>query len=381
MKLLIVLGTRPEAIKFAPLIHALKNSEIDTLVCVSGQHKDMLAPMLSLFNIVPDITLNTMSPGQSLNVLSSKLLAELDRVLDESKPDWVLVQGDTTTAMCAGLAAFHRKIKVGHIEAGLRTGDLDSPFPEEANRNILSRIANLHFAPTELARQALLNEGIKAERIVVTGNTVVDAIALALSISAEYPIPDILKPTLLSLEKKPLILVTCHRRENFGFVLENICNMLRRLCGRYHDYNWIFPVHLNPNIKEPVHRLLSGIPNLILLPPVDYVSNLKLISHASLILTDSGGIQEEAPSFGVPVVVMRNHTERMDGVYAGVASLAGQDPVQIEQEVDKWLTAHEKPSSLVNRLSPYGDGLASERIVNVLLDKPVAEFVYSAFAR
>lgn len=381
MKVLIVLGTRPEAIKFAPVIRALKETAIETIVCVSGQHKEMLQPMLDLFGIIPDNTLNTMTPGQSLNILASKIFSEIDAVIEQHNPDWILVQGDTTTAMTAGLAAFHKKIKVGHIEAGLRTGDLNNPFPEEANRSILSRIAKLHFAPTVYARDALLREGVQKDNIIVTGNTVVDAVNLALSIAKNKLNSNILIKYLGDTLPQPMILITCHRRENFGSVLENICYMIRRLCTRYPNYHWVFPVHLNPNVKEPVYRLLSNIENLSLLPPVDYLTSLQLIASSCLVVTDSGGIQEEAPSFGIPVVVMRSFTERMEGMYAGVASLAGQEPAAIEAEIDKWLSLVELPEALIQKVSPYGDGKASDRIIKGLLDQTTDEFIFSVPAR
>ncbi|RDJ98754.1 non-hydrolyzing UDP-N-acetylglucosamine 2-epimerase [Paraburkholderia lacunae] len=371
MKVMIVMGTRPEVIKLAPVVHALR-AEVDTIVCASGQHKEMAAQALEFFGIEPDITLDTMSPGQSLNALSSRLLAALDRALEQVRPDWVIVQGDTTTAFCAGLAAFHRGISVGHVEAGLRTGDLASPFPEEANRSLLSRITTLHFAPTELARQNLLNEGIAAERIVVTGNTVVDAIA-AVRRSWDDTLPKSPLPEWQGAEKQH-ILVTCHRRENFGEVLQGICRVLRDLCQRYSDYRWVFPVHLNPAVRGPVLRELDGISNLALIEPVDYPTSLYLISRSALVVSDSGGIQEEAPTFGVPVVVMRNHTERREGVDAGFATLAGQAAESIERAAIGWLDDPARREALKNRANPYGDGLASQRILESLLGLPVEVF-------
>ncbi|MGY6162394.1 non-hydrolyzing UDP-N-acetylglucosamine 2-epimerase [Paraburkholderia strydomiana] len=372
MKVMVVMGTRPEVIKLAPVVRALR-SEVETVVCASGQHKDMAAQALAFFGIEPDITLDTMSAGQSLNALSSRLLAALDRALDEVRPDWVIVQGDTTTAFCAGLAAFHRGIAVGHVEAGLRTGNLTSPFPEEANRSLLSRIATLHFAPTELARQHLLSEGIAAEKIVVTGNTVVDAIAEVRQDWSTTP-PRSPLPEWHGAEQEH-ILVTCHRRENFGDVLQDICRVLRDLCQRYSAYRWVFPVHLNPAVRGPVHRELDGIANLSLIEPVDYPTSLYLISRSAVVVSDSGGIQEEAPTFGVPVVVMRNHTERREGVDAGFATLAGQTPENIESAVAGWLDDPARRAALRNRANPYGDGLASRRIVESLLGRDVEVFI------
>lgn len=372
MKVMVVMGTRPEVIKLAPVVRALR-AEFDTVVCASGQHKDMAAQALEFFGIEPDITLETMSAGQSLNALSSRLIAALDHAMDDVRPDWVIVQGDTTTAFCAGLAAFHRGIRVGHVEAGLRTGDLASPFPEEANRSLLSRITTLHFAPTELARCNLLSEGVAADKIVVTGNTVVDAIAAVRESWHANP-PKSPLPEWHGAQKEH-VLVTCHRRENFGDVLQDICRVLRDLCQRYSDYRWVFPVHLNPAVRAPVHRELDGIANLSLIEPVDYPTSLYLISGSAVVVSDSGGIQEEAPTFGVPVVVMRNHTERREGVDAGFATLAGQTAASIESAVSGWLDDPARRAALRNRANPYGDGLASQRIVESLAGRPVEVFI------
>ncbi|RQP42280.1 non-hydrolyzing UDP-N-acetylglucosamine 2-epimerase [Burkholderia ubonensis] len=371
MKVMVVLGTRPEVIKLAPVIEALR-AKVETVVCASGQHREMLAQALEFFGIEPDVSVNTMSPGESLNILSARLLTEMDGVLERVRPDWVLVQGDTTTAFCAGLAAFHRGIPVGHVEAGLRTGDLANPFPEEANRSLLGRIVSRHFAPTQLARQNLLREGVDDSKIVVTGNTVVDAILLARksweSAPASLELPKWDGPEQLH------ILVTCHRRENFGETLLGICQVLRNLCRRYAGHQWVFPVHLNPAVRKPVMRELGDIPNLVLLPPVDYASSLYLISRSALVVSDSGGIQEEAPTFGVPVVVMRSHTERREGVDAGFATLAGQTPEHIEAAAVAWLDDPERRAALRNRANPYGDGRASERLVANLLGQRIEVF-------
>ncbi|MFT4065288.1 non-hydrolyzing UDP-N-acetylglucosamine 2-epimerase [Paraburkholderia sp.] len=372
MKVMVVMGTRPEVIKLAPLVRALRG-EFETIVCVSGQHRDMAAQALEFFGIEPDITLETMHPGQSLNALAARLIAALDRALDEVRPDWVIVQGDTTTAFCAGFAAFQRGIRVGHVEAGLRTGDLASPFPEEANRSLLGRIATLHFAPTSRARDSLLAEGVAARKILVTGNTVVDAIAEVRESWNVTP-PASPLPEWHGAQKQH-VLVTCHRRENFGDVLQDICRVLRDLCERYGDYRWVFPVHLNPAVRGPVHRELDGIPNLALIEPVDYPTSLHLISGSAVVVSDSGGIQEEAPTFGVPVVVMRNHTERREGVDAGFATLAGQSAASIESAVCGWLDDPARRAALRNRANPYGDGQASRRIVESLLGRPVEVFV------
>jgi UDP-N-acetylglucosamine 2-epimerase (non-hydrolysing) len=369
MKVLVVMGTRPEVIKFAPIVAALRG-KLDVRVCSTGQHREMLDQALHFFGLDPDIRLDCMRAGQSLNELSSRLLAGLDQVLVDEKPDWVLVQGDTTTAFCAGLAAFQRGIAVGHIEAGLRTGNLASPFPEEANRTLLSRISTRNFAPTQRARDSLLAEGIPAKSILVTGNSIVDAIEMVRASWQSTP-PQL--PIALPADA-PQILVTCHRRENFGSVMLDICRALRNLCTRYSDYQWVFPVHLNPQVREPVMKELGDIPNLHLIDPVDYPTSLYLISRSTLILSDSGGIQEEAPTFGVPVVVMRNHTERSEGVDAGFATLAGQQADDIEAAVRDWLDAPERREALKHRANPYGDGRASERTVQSLLGHTVEAF-------
>ncbi|HEF5153986.1 UDP-N-acetylglucosamine 2-epimerase (non-hydrolyzing) [Burkholderia multivorans] len=371
MKVMVVMGTRPEAIKLAPLIAALR-MKVDTIVCSSGQHREMLAQALGFFGIAPDLELDVMRERQTLNGLSARLLTGLDAALDDIRPDWVLVQGDTTTAMCGGLAAFHQGIAIGHIEAGLRTGNLASPFPEEANRSLLGRISTLHFAPTEAAARNLFAEGIPESRVLVTGNTVVDAISLVRD-GWRASDPAATLPEWMS-DGRPQVLVTCHRRENFGDVLESICKMLRELCVRYDAYRWVFPVHLNPAVREPVHRELAGIPNLALIEPVDYPTSLFLISRSVLVVSDSGGIQEEAPSFGVPVVVMRDHTERHEGVDAGFATLAGQSAERIKQAVVDWLDDPLRRTALAARENPYGDSRASQRIVDSLLGRQVEAF-------
>ena len=373
MKILIVMGTRPEVIKLAPVIDELRG-KVELIVCVTGQHREMLLQALEVFGIKPDLHLDTMSPGQSLNILASRLLADLDAVLEKEQPDWVVVQGDTTTALCAGIAAFYRGIKVAHVEAGLRTGDLSSPFPEEANRSMLARVATLHLAPTQLARRSLLSEGIPANLIAVTGNTVVDAIQIIKNTWVNNQPKDIPVAIKQLVGVKPIVLVTCHRRENFGDTLEAICEMLKRLCAHYPNYQWVFPVHLNPNVREPVNRILANIHNLSLIEPVDYQASLYLISISKLILCDSGGIQEEAPSFGTPVVVMREYTERKEGVYAGFATLAGQDPENIDAAVTAWLDDAKKMLSLKNKPNPYGDGLAAQRVCSHLLGKEAEAF-------
>jgi UDP-N-acetylglucosamine 2-epimerase (non-hydrolysing) len=371
MKVLVLMGTRPEVIKLAPVVRLLER-EMETVVCATGQHREMLQQALDVFGLVPARSFEAMAPGRSLNILTSRLMAELDEVLETEKPDWVLVQGDTTSAFCGALAAFHRNIRVGHVEAGLRTGDLTSPFPEEANRSLLARITSAHFAPTELAKNALLKEGVPAEKITVTGNTVVDAIELVRS-DWNNGKPASLPADIRALSQtQKIALITCHRRENFGEVMRGFCRTIQRLCADYPDVLWIFPVHLNPNAREPVMQLLGGVANLRLVEPVDYQTSLYLLSRSELALTDSGGIQEEAPSFGVPVVVMRKHTERREGVDAGFATLAGQDPEDIYRAVHSWLDAPARCRALAGKINPYGDGCASERIASWLRDHEAA---------
>jgi UDP-N-acetylglucosamine 2-epimerase (non-hydrolysing) len=370
MRILVVVGTRPEAIKLAPVILKLK-LYFTVQVCASGQHQEMLHQALDVFSIRPDVQLlPAMQADRSLNQLSAALISQLDDVLQQFEPDWVFVQGDTTTAFCAALAAFHRQVPVAHVEAGLRTGDMKSPFPEEANRSLISRIAQVHFAPTKQARLNLVAEGIGAETIKITGNTVVDSVDWVTRTWRET------KPVLnFPLdEERPLVLFTTHRRENFGDVMRGICRALRTLCETYADHQWVFPVHLNPAVRTPVFEELDGIDNLFLIDPVDYVSSLYLISKSSLIVSDSGGIQEEAPYFSVPVIVMRNHTERYEGIERGFSVLAGQDPEKIVQLVKQWLDHPAKRQSLLGLENPYGDGKAAARILQFLQGEPVAEF-------
>jgi UDP-N-acetylglucosamine 2-epimerase (non-hydrolysing) len=370
MKILVVLGTRPEVIKLAPVIQVLKE-HMEVIVCATGQHREMLVQALEIFKINPDINLQVMSESQSLNHLSSKIIFSIDAVLKNLRPDYVLVQGDTTSAFCAALAAFHLNIKVAHLEAGLRTKNLKNPFPEEANRAMLARIADIHFAPTQTAKAALIKEGINFDQIIITGNTVVDSILKTTSQWINDKPRVILDSIKKFIKQKPLILVTCHRRENFGDVIEKFAHMIKKLAKKYQDCQWIFPVHLNPEVRKPIHNILKGLPNIHLIEPVDYETNLFLISQSNLILTDSGGMQEEAPSFGVPVIVMRSLSERMEGIHLGFAVLAGQDPNKIEVEVDNYLM---NPNKLSKKINPYGDGKASQRIANYFLGGEISEF-------
>ena len=348
----------------APVVRQLaQNPGIDSRVCVTAQHRQMLDQVLNLFSIQPDYDLDLMREGQSLADLSAAIFTHLDPVLTEFKPDWVLAQGDTTTVAITSLLAYYHRIKVGHVEAGLRTHNKWQPFPEEINRRVAGVVADLHFAPTEQARDNLLHEGIREEAIVLTGNPVIDALLYV----AEQPVPEDVITLLDSLEigNRDLILVTAHRRENFGLPLENICLALKEL-AELRDVEIVYPVHLNPHVQEPVKRILGNVPHVTLLPPLDYLPLVHLEKRARIILTDSGGIQEEAPAFGVPVLVMRNVTERPEGVAAGTLKLVGTDADHIIREAKRLLndpTAHAEMAKAVN---PFGDGHAAERIVETI---------------
>lgn len=371
MKVLTVFGTRPEAIKMAPLVHALAaHTAIDSKVCVTAQHREMLDQVLTLFEIKPDYDLNLMKAGQTLNDITASVLLNLKPVLNEYKPDVVLVHGDTTTTLAASLAAYYEQIKVGHIEAGLRTGNIYSPWPEEGNRKLTSALVNYHFAPTKLARQNLLDEGIK-EGITVTGNTVIDALLmindkieadanLSAQLAAEYPMLD---------NSKKLILVTGHRRESFGGGFERICQALVAIAKQHNDVAVLYPVHLNPNVREPVNRLLHGIENVHLIEPQTYLPFVYLMNRAHIILTDSGGIQEEAPSLGKPVLVMRDTTERPEAIDAGTVKLVGTDVDLIINEINILLTDTDAYNKMSFAHNPYGDGKACQRIIEFLTEQ------------
>ncbi|RMG61753.1 MAG: UDP-N-acetylglucosamine 2-epimerase (non-hydrolyzing) [Chloroflexi bacterium] len=371
LNVMVVLGTRPEAIKLAPVIRTLQRraDRIRTLVCSTGQHREMLDAALRSFAIRLDFDLQLMRPDQSLADSTARILAALDAVFNDARPDWVLTQGDTTTAMAASLAAFYRRIRIGHVEAGLRSGNLQQPFPEEANRRIADLLADLHFAPTATARDHLLREGIPAERIIVTGNTVVDALLItSRRINARALIERIGElGTRDDCFRKRMILVTAHRRESFGAPFANICRALRTIAERYPDVQIVYPVHYNPNIAGPAQALLSGVPNIALIRPVDYETMIALMQHAYLILTDSGGIQEEAPSLHKPVLILREVTERPEVVTLGAARLVGSHPDRIVAEASRLLDDREAYRRMTSVENPYGDGRASERIVEAIL--------------
>jgi UDP-N-acetylglucosamine 2-epimerase (non-hydrolysing) len=374
LRVLSIIGTRPEAVKMAPVVKAL-NAEPGVLsrVCVTAQHRQMLDQVLNLFHIQPDVDLDLMRPDQSLAQVAAAVFTHLDPVLDSLKPDWVLVQGDTTTVMAAALLSYYHRIAVGHVEAGLRTYDKYQPFPEEINRRVAGVVADLHFAPTEWSRQNLLREGVSPDQVVVTGNPVIDALHSVAGLPPDPFTRDLLARIGLdgdghAHDRPRLVLVTAHRRENFGRPLEDICAALRRLAETYGGaLRLVYPVHLNPNVQEPVYRLLGQVPNITLLDPLDYLPLVHLMSRASLVLTDSGGLQEEAPGLGVPVLVMRAVTERPEGVEAGTVKLVGTDSDRIYTEARVLLddpAAHAKMAKAVN---PYGDGHAAARIVAAIL--------------
>jgi len=372
MKVLLTFGTRPEAIKMAPLVKRLQREPgVTCLVCVTGQHREMLDQVLNLFDIRPDYDLNVMKAAQDLFDVTTAILTGMRDVLDRAQPDIVLVHGDTTTTLAATLAAFYRRIPVGHVEAGLRTGNLLSPWPEEANRKLTGALASLHFAPTERARRNLLAEGVSEETIVVTGNTVIDALLhVRLRLAADSELRREAGRVLPALEAgRRLMLVTGHRRESFGAGFERICTALRRLAKSYPDLDIVYPVHLNPSVREPVNRLLTGIANVHLIEPLDYLPFVSLMDRAYLILTDSGGVQEEAPSLGKPVLVMRDTTERQEAIHAGVVRLVGTDVEAIVAGVTQLLENEQSYRSMSGGDNPYGDGHACERITRTLLNR------------
>jgi UDP-N-acetylglucosamine 2-epimerase (non-hydrolysing) len=367
IRVLSVFGTRPEAIKMAPVVKALAGvTGITSRVCVTAQHREMLDQVLALFGITPDHDLNIMQERQSLSGVTSSALLGVERIIKEEGPDWVLVQGDTTTVLSASLAAFYQQVKVGHVEAGLRTGNKLHPFPEEINRKLCDAMADLHFAPTESARQNLLREGAHAGGIVVTGNTVIDALFdVVRQVRSEgnnrWQTP--------AFAGKRIIAVTAHRRENFGLPLENICAALGAIAERYaDDVHIIYPVHRNPNVQDTVNRLLGNSKTISLIDPIDYKSMVALLDCCHLVLTDSGGLQEEAPSLGKPVLVLRQTTERPEAVDAGTVRVIGTDRDRIIEETSTLLDDQQAYLRMAHAVNPYGDGLASGRIVKAIID-------------
>ena len=378
---MLVFGTRPEAIKMAPLVKALQkeSDRFRTLVCVTGQHREMLDQVLELFEITPDFDLNIMHKGQNLYDVTSRVLNGMGNVLRTEKPDVVLVHGDTTTSMAAALAAFYEQIPVGHVEAGLRTNDIYSPWPEEVNRQITGRIATYNFAPTQFGFNNLIAENVSAEKITITGNTVIDALYYVVDkINNDKTLSDSLKLKILSMGynldrladgNRRMVLVTGHRRENFGDGFRNICNALAYLSDRYQDVDFVYPMHLNPNVRGPINNLFATNPrnNLFFIEPLDYFEFVMMMERCCLVLTDSGGVQEEAPGLGKPVLVMRDTTERPEAVDAGTVKLVGTDYDKIVNQMSLLLDSEEAYLSMSRAVNPYGDGHACERIVNYLL--------------
>jgi UDP-N-acetylglucosamine 2-epimerase (non-hydrolysing) len=368
-KVIVVIGTRPEAIKLAPVVLELEKhrNEFKTQICITGQHREMLDQMLRSFGLMPDHNLGVMKPGQNLADVTAACLTGLDHILREERPALLLVQGDTTTTFSAALAAYYQQVPVGHIEAGLRTGKRNDPFPEEVNRRLATHLSDFHFAPTDVARDNLLLEGIRPEDILVTGNTVIDALLLTQARLEKEPALaiDPLGPT----NGRRIILVTAHRRESFGPPFRRICEAIRAIAEQRRDVLIVYPVHLNPNVQGPVKEILDGIPNIKLLAPLDYVSFVACMRRAEILLTDSGGIQEEGPALRKPVLVMREVSERPEAISAGTACLTGTDPVRIVDTVISLLDDPVIYSRMTSQPNPYGDGHAAERIVQFLLSR------------
>ena len=378
-KILLVFGTRPEAIKMAPLVIKLRqHPEFQTIVCVTAQHREMLDQVLDIFGIKPDYDLNIMQKNQDLYDITSRVLLGMRDVLNAVKPDMVLVHGDTTTSTAAALAAFYQQIPVGHVEAGLRTNNIYSPWPEEMNRQLTGRIANLHFAPTKLSRQNLLKENIDNQYIKVTGNTVIDALYLVVEkIKSDHNLEKKIEKSILDngydvkrLLSRRLVLITGHRRENFGDGFIRLCNAINELTKRFPNVDFVYPMHLNPNVRKPIHEVfgenLDKSNNIFFIEPLDYLNFVYMMEKSYLVLTDSGGIQEEAPGLGKPVLVMRDTTERPEAVEAETVKLVGTDFNKIVGECSKLLTDNDYYSSMSNAINPYGDGLACERIISAL---------------
>lgn len=372
-KVLIVVGTRPEAIKMVPLMKEFEKhtQEFEMKVCVTGQHREMLDQVLELFDITPEYDLNIMAPSQDLYDITSKVLLGMRDVLNTFKPDIVLVHGDTTTTVSTTLAAFYQQIPVGHVEAGLRTGNIYSPWPEEANRLLTTQITTYHFAPTEVNKANLLKENIVEKNIIITGNTVIDTLFIVLDkiktdASLEQKIHNEIKAKGFVISERKIVLITGHRRENFGDGFLNICSALSELATKYPEVDFVYPVHLNPNVQKPVRDILTGIDNVYLIDPLDYLPFVHLLSKSYLVLTDSGGVQEEAPSLGKPVLVMRDTTERPEAVEAGTVMLVGTDKEKIKLNISRLLESETLYQQMAYAHNPYGDGNACAKIVSYL---------------
>lgn len=371
LKVMTVFGTRPEGIKMAPIVKELEKREgIESIICITAQHRQMLDQVLSLFDIKPDYDLNIFKPGQTLTDITTRALKGLEEVIIKEKPDVLLVQGDTTTVFAGALAAFYQKVKIGHVEAGLRSGNLYSPYPEEANRKLTGIVTDFHFAPTERNRQNLLKEDYPDEKIFITGNTVIDALKYA--IKEDY-IFDIDLLNKLDYKDKRVILLTCHRRENIGEPMENIFTAVKDIVEKYTDVELIFPMHLNPKVREIANRILSNNHRIHLIEPLDYEPMANIMSKVHLVVTDSGGIQEEAPTLGKPVLVVREETERPEGIEAGTAKLLGTNYEIIFNELNLLLSNKDEYNKMANAVNPYGDGRASERIVDILINSKLTE--------
>lgn len=369
MKILSIFGTRPEAIKMAPLVKMLDNDPyFSSSVCVTAQHREMLDQVLDIFNIEPKYDLNLMTKNQSLSQLTSKMITKITDVLEKDKPDIVLVHGDTATTFAAALSAFYKQIKIGHVEAGLRTGNLNSPWPEEANRKLTGALTDMHFCPTETSKRNLISENISSEKIFITGNTVIDSLLMIKSlIDNDRNLQKSFVEKFSYLDpKKKLVLVTGHRRENFGTGFINICKSLRNLAISNPNIQIVYPVHLNPSVQKPVKELLSSIENIFLIEPLDYLPFIYIMNRSYLILTDSGGIQEEAPSLGIPVLVMRNTSERPEAIKAGTAKLVGTDSIKIEKEVQSLIDNKSLYYQMCHSHNPYGDGNSCSKILRFL---------------
>ncbi len=367
-KVLFVFGTRPEAIKLAPLIMKMKQEklDLDVKICVTGQHREMLDQVLEFFNIVPHFNLRVMKQNQTLSELTSRLIVSLDSIFQKVMPDLTVVQGDTTTAFCGALVSFYHRVPVAHVEAGLRSRDKFSPFPEEINRVLISPIADYHFAPTQKAKENLVNEGVPSDKIWVVGNTVIDALFLSLDILKSRADDKFLRVFSQVDFSKKIILITGHRRENFGEPFRNVCLAIKKVVEAFPEVEVVFPVHLNPNVRKPVMEILRGNSRIHLMEPLDYPHLVWLMSRSYLVITDSGGIQEEAPSLGKPVLVTRNVTERVEGIEAGTAKLVGTEINRIFDEVGKLLTDRKAYLEMAKAVNPYGDGKASDRIIGIL---------------
>lgn len=360
-----VFGTRPEGIKMAPIIKVMENaSEIDNTICITAQHREMLDQVLNLFQIEPDYDLNIFKPGQSLTEITMKALEGLEKVILEVKPDVLLVQGDTSTVFAGALAAFYQKVKIGHVEAGLRSGNLYSPYPEEANRKLTGILTDFHFAPTETNKDNLLREGYSIEKIFITGNTVIDALQYSVKEDYSFQIPLL---DNIDYKDKRIILLTSHRRENLGKPMENIFSAINQIALEYEDIEVVFPIHLNPKVRQIANKIFNGNRRVHLIEPLDYEPFTNLMARSYLVVTDSGGLQEEAPSLGKPVLVVREETERPEGIEAGTAKLVGTNYDNILKEIDILLSNQKEYEKMANAVNPYGDGRASERIVDIIL--------------